>query len=147
MTEGTTSRKATIACPFCGRLNRVDMARASHRPKCGECGKPLLLDRPLRATDETLERMVADAGVPVLVDFYADWCAPCKMMAPILDEIAHDRTGDALVLKLDTDRNPKSAAKYGIQGIPTFIVFRDGKEVKRQVGGAPKRALEELLNV
>lgn len=145
MTEGTIFRKATVACPFCGKLNRVDMDRARDRPKCGDCGKPLLLDRPLRATDETLERMVTDASVPVLVDFYADWCAPCKMMAPILDELAHDRVGEALVLKLDTDRNQQSAARYGIQGIPTLIVFRDGKEARRQVGGVPKRALEELL--
>src|SRR5690606_36385051 len=80
MKEAQTARAATVPCPFCGTLNRVDMGRVADRPKCGECGRPLLLDRPIKVTDESLDRVVADAGVPVLVDFYADWCGPCKLM-------------------------------------------------------------------
>src|SRR5690606_2397518 len=102
MTETQVPRKVTIACPFCGRLNRVAVERAAHRPTCGECGRPLLMDRPLLATDGNLERIIADSDVPVLVDFYADWCGPCKTMAPLLDEVARDHMGRALVLKLDT---------------------------------------------
>ena len=138
-------KKATVACPFCGRMNRVNLSKAGDRPICGECGKPLLIDRPLRATDETLERIVAGSDVPVLVDFYADWCGPCKTMAPILDDIARTWTGRALVVKLDTDRSPEAAARYRITGIPTLVLFRDGKEARRQVGAVPRPAVESML--
>lgn len=136
--------RAVVACTFCGTANRVDLARAADRPKCGECGRPILLDRPVPATDASLDRTVAETDVPVLVDFYADWCGPCKIMAPRLDELARERMGRVLVAKLDTDRNPTMAARYGIRGIPTLIVFRGGKEVAREVGVVPKTRLEEL---
>lgn len=145
MSDDAEDPKATVECPFCGKMNRVKLARAANRPVCGECGKPLLMDRPLRATDASFQRIIRDAEVPVLVDFYADWCAPCKMMAPILDDIARAWLGRALVVKLDTDRNPETAARFQIRGIPTMILFRDGKEAKRQVGGAPKSAVEAML--
>jgi thioredoxin 2 len=144
MTE-ITKRLATVACPFCGTLNRVDLARIDQRPKCGECSKPILLDRPVRMGDNDLERIVQDTDVPVLVDFYADWCAPCKLMAPLLDEIARSRAGQLLVGKLDTDRNPAATTRFGIRGIPTLILFRDGKEASRLVGAQPRSRLEELL--
>lgn len=137
--------RATIACPFCGRLNGIDLSRAVDRPKCGECAKPLLLDRPVAATDGTLDRILQGTNVPVLVDFYADWCGPCKVMAPLLDEFARARTGRALVAKLDTDRNPESAARYEIRGIPTLILFRNGAEAQRQVGAVPKEVLETMV--
>lgn len=134
-------------CPFCLTLNRVDLARAAQGPKCGECGKPILLDRPVRVTDESMERVVAGSEVPVVVDFYADWCQPCKMMAPMLDQLAHDMQGELLVAKLDTDANPTMAVKYGIRGIPTLIVFRDGEEWRRQTGVVPPDRLAELLEI
>lgn len=145
MTETSPGHRATVACPFCGKLNRVNLARAAERPVCGECAKPLLLDRPLKATDSSFDRIVADSEVPVLVDFYADWCGPCKTMAPILDEVARAWMGRALVLKLDTDRNPNTAARFQISGIPTLVVFREGEEVKRQVGGVPRPVVEAML--
>jgi thioredoxin 2 len=140
-----TKKQATVACPFCGTLNRVDLGRIDDRPKCGECTKPILLDRPIRMGDNDLERIVQDADVPVLVDFYADWCAPCKIMAPVLDEIARARAGQVLVGKLDTDRNPTMATRFAIRGIPTLILFRDGQEAARLVGAQPRSRLEELL--
>lgn len=143
--EGTKTRRATVRCPFCLKLNRVDLGRARDRPKCGECGRPILLDRPVRITDEDLERVVADAEVPVLVDFYADWCAPCKVMAPLLDDLARERAGELLVGKLDTDRNPRASARFGIRGIPTLILFRDGEEAARETGAVPRETLEALL--
>lgn len=134
-----------IRCPFCQKLNRVDLARAKERPACGECGRPLLLDRPLKTTDADLERVVSETEVPVVVDFYADWCQPCKIMAPVLDELARDRVGQLLVMKLDTDRNPQMAMKYGIRGIPTLIVFRDGAEFARETGAIPRPRLDRLV--
>lgn len=137
--------KALIRCPQCGTLNRVDAARAGDRPKCGECDRPLLLDRPVPVTDQDLERVVKESDVPVVVDFYADWCGPCKFMAPVLDDVARERIGKVLVMKLDTDRNPASAVRYGIRGIPTLIVFKGGAEVARQVGAVPKTALDSII--
>jgi thioredoxin 2 len=137
--------KATVACPFCSTLNRIDLSRIGDHPKCGSCGKPILLDRPLAVTDATFARVIADAEVPLLVDFYADWCGPCKVVAPILDEIARGRAGTLLVLKLDTDRNPATTTRFGVQGIPTLIAFARGREVARQTGAAPRQAIEALL--
>lgn len=138
-------RTATVACPFCMKLNRIDMGRAADRPKCGSCGRPILLDRPVRVTDENLEKVLKGSTVPVVVDFYADWCQPCKMMAPTLDQLAHERLGEVLVAKLDTDSSPTMAVKYGIRGIPTLIVFREGTEARRQTGVVPLDRLKALV--
>ena len=139
-------RKATVACPFCGTLNRVDLSRLDHKPKCGKCGKPILLDRPVPISDAAFERVMTDTTVPVLVDFYADWCGPCKIMAPLLDDVARQRAGEVLVTKLDTDKNPATGLRFGIRGIPTLILFRNGKEVGRRVGAVPAADVEALLN-
>ncbi len=144
--DATTSRKATVACPSCGKLNRVDLARAGDRPKCGACGQAIALDRPIALTDATFDRVVGGSDVPVLVDFYADWCAPCKIMAPVLDAVAQARAGSALVAKLDTDRSPRIAARFKIASIPTLIAFRGGREVGRELGAIPRPRLEALLD-
>ena len=146
MSESTaTTSHVTLRCPFCLTLNRVDLG-AEGRPICGKCQKPILVDRPVRVEGEDFEKLISDAEVPVLVDFYADWCGPCKMMAPILDDIAKERTGKLLVAKLDTDRNPDLARRFQIQGIPTLIHFRDGEPVARQTGALPRPAIEEMLS-
>ncbi len=145
MSTAATPRKATVSCPFCGKLNRIDLERVGDRPKCGECGKPILLDRPIRVSDQDLERVVNGSDVPVLVDFYADWCGPCKMMAPLLDDLAHTHAGRVLVAKLDTDRNPVMPQHFRIRGIPTLIAFRHGQEVGREVGAVPRPRLDALL--
>jgi thioredoxin 2 len=142
---GTTTRHLTIRCQFCDTWNRVDATRAADRPKCGKCGKPMLLDRPFPLNDETFARTIAETDVPVLVDFYADWCGPCKMMAPYVDELAREKQGVALVAKLDTDRAQRTASSFNIRGIPTTIVFKGGREMARQSGAVPKKVLEDLL--
>ena len=105
----------------------------------------MLLDRPIYLNDETFERTLKGTDVPVLVDFYADWCGPCKVMAPYVDELAREKQGVALIAKLDTDRAQRTAGGFNIRGIPTSIVFRNGNEVARQTGAVPKKVLEELL--
>ncbi len=140
----TTSGNVTLRCPFCLTLNRLDLG-AEGRPICGKCRKPILVDRPVRVNGEDFDKLISDAEIPVLVDFYADWCGPCKMMAPILDDIARERTGELLVAKLDTDRNPDIARRFGIQGIPTLILYRAGEPVERRTGALPRPAIEEML--
>lgn len=140
------SSKVTVSCQFCLTLNRVDVNRVKHSPKCGNCGRPILLDRPIRVTDDDFNQVVRDSEVPVLVDFYADWCAPCKIMAPVLDDFAQAHIGEALVAKLDTDRNPKTSQQFDIRSIPTLIVFHVGKEVDRRIGAVNRDELERLLS-
>jgi len=139
------TRHLTLRCQFCDTWNRVDAARASDGPKCGKCARPMLLDRPVPLNDETFARTINEAEVPVLVDFYADWCGPCKMMAPFVDELARERQGRVLVTKLDTDRAQQTAGRFDIRGIPTVIVFDKGAEIARQTGAVPKAGLEQLL--
>jgi thioredoxin 2 len=144
--QTAAQQKATVACAHCGRLNRVDLARAADGPKCGACGRAIALDRPMRLTDAAFDRVVADSPVPVLVDFYADWCGPCKMMAPVLDQVARERTGRVLVAKVDTDANPAVSQRFGIRSIPTLVAFRGGAEVARELGALPKPRLDALID-
>ena len=144
-TRQSESQTVTLRCQFCLKLNRIDVGRAAERPKCGECGKPMLLDRPIKISEEDFDRLVSEAEIPVLVDFYADWCGPCRIMAPLLDDLARERLGEVLVAKLDTDRYPGPSRILGIRGIPTLILFRDGVEVGREVGAVPKDRLEALI--
>jgi thioredoxin 2 len=139
--------KATVACPFCAKLNRVDLARLAERPKCGSCTRPLLLDRPNGVTDATVDGVLAGTEVPVVMDCYADWCGPCKIVAPILDDFARDRQGEVLVTKLDTDRNQATSQRFGIRAIPTLLVFRDGRETARHTGILRRPELEALVGL
>jgi thioredoxin 2 len=125
-------------------LNRVDLARSANRPKCGKCERPILLDRPLKVQEADFERTVLAATPPVLVDFYADWCGPCKMVAPVVDELAHAHAGTLLVTKIDSDRAPNLSTQLGIRGIPTLILFKGGVEAGRVVG-LDLPALRELV--
>ena len=138
--------KATLRCQFCASWNRIDVARAADRPKCGNCSKPMLLDRPLKLDSESFARTIAESHVPIIVDFYADWCGPCKMMAPAVDQLASKYAGRALVAKLDTDSAPEISQSFQIRGIPTSIVFRDGKEIVRQSGAVPYATLASMVD-
>lgn len=139
------AKHVTLRCQFCQSWNKVDAARAQDRPKCGKCGKPLLLDRPVALSDETFVRTIEGSEIPVLVDFYADWCGPCKVMAPGVDAVAAKFQGQVLVGKLNTDLAPQTSQRFDIKGIPTVIVFEHGKEVTRHTGAVPQAMLEKLL--
>jgi len=145
MRETRSTTSAIVPCTACGKLNRVDMTRVDAKPVCGPCKSPLALDAPLLLTDATFDQVVGGTSVPVIVDFYADWCGPCRAMAPVFAELARRQVGRALVVKVDTDRSPQVAGRFGIRSIPTLAVLRQGKEVARQVGAVPLPALEQLL--
>ena len=101
---------------------------------------------PITVTDDTFENEVIKAGTPVLVDFWADWCAPCKMIAPIVEQLADEYDGSVRFAKLDVDANPKTPMTYGIRGIPTLLIFDDGKPVGQIVGAVPKSALKKRID-
>jgi thioredoxin 2 len=145
MTESTTRRPAIVPCTGCGTMNRVDVARTDAIAKCGSCRAAIVLDEPIALTDATFDKVVSSSSVPVIVDFHADWCGPCKAMSPLFAELARRQRGQAIVAKVDTDRNPGVSARSGIRSIPTIVVMRDGKEVARQVGAAPLAVLEQLV--
>jgi thioredoxin 2 len=141
------ARYVTVPCQFCGTRNKVNMDRVAHRPRCRNeaCARPILLDRPFPLRDDTFQDVITHAEVPVLVDFYADWCGPCKAMAPTLDAIAHDLAGRVLVAKVNTDASPLVSQAHQIRSIPTLTVFRDGQPVASQMGALPKAQLLALL--
>jgi thioredoxin 2 len=139
------TQKLTVRCQFCNTWNRIDASKASAGPKCGKCSKPILLERPILLDDETFTRTINESDVPVAVDFYADWCGPCRMMAPAVDALASHLQGKALIAKLNTDHSSRTANGFNIRGIPTTIVFQGGKEVARQTGALPLEGLKQLM--
>lgn len=139
------SQRLTVRCQFCNSWNRIEASKVTAGPKCGKCGKPILLERPIALDDETFTRTINESDVPVAVDFYADWCGPCRMMAPAVDALAAHLQGKALVAKLNTDQSTRTASGFNIRGIPTTIVFKGGKEVARQSGALPLEGLKQLM--
>jgi thioredoxin 2 len=124
----------TLPCQFCGALNRVQAHRVTDRPKCHQCAKPMLLDRPFALSDATFDQVVRDAQLPVVVDFYADWCGPCRMMAPEMDTFASKHAGRYLTAKVDTDRSPAISSRFNIRSIPTTVLFDRGAKVAEHAG-------------
>lgn len=126
-----------VACPNCGAKNRVALDAALERqPVCGACKQPLPAPsrEPITVTDANFAQTVERSPVPVLLDLWAAWCGPCRMIAPTIEALASELAGKVTVGKLDVDANQRTAAKFGVQGIPTLLILKNGKEVDRLVG-------------
>lgn len=135
-----------IPCPHCDRLNRLPARRRSEAPKCGSCGRPLFDDRPLALTAARFERHAAPSEPPLLVDFWAAWCGPCRIVGPIVEELAGEYADKGVTVgKVDVDQNPRTASRFGIRSIPSILFFKNGTHVDTVVGAVPKVHLEKKI--
>jgi thioredoxin len=142
---------SVVTCPACGANNRVDESKFDRRPVCGRCKTPLPSaaggsSKPVELTDETFDAALRSAGDrPVLVDAWAAWCGPCRMIAPTIEQLAAESNGQWVVGKLDVDANPATARRYRIASIPTLLIFKRGQLVDQLVGLQPKPAIAARL--
>ncbi|MFI5483722.1 thioredoxin [Streptomyces rubiginosohelvolus] len=137
-----TTRTTTVACPHCGRDNRIPVA-AEGRPRCGHCKQPLpwVVD----AGDDDFAEVADNAVQPVVVDLWATWCGPCRMVSPALEQVARDLAGRIKLVKVDIDRNPVVSQRFEVQAVPTLLVRDHGETVARQAGAAPAHVLRQWV--
>jgi thioredoxin 2 len=140
-------RGVIISCNACGKRNRVAFDRLGETVRCGHCKQPL--DAPAEPLDvmhtADFDRLVAKSSLPIVVDYWAPWCGPCRVVAPELQKVAAHQRGRVLVVKVDTDRLPDLGERFGIRSIPTLAVFAGGREVTRAAGARPAAEIEKLI--
>jgi thioredoxin 2 len=135
-----------LICPGCGAVNRIPSNRLGDHPLCGKCRSRLISGRPVAASDSNFSRIIEKTSLPVVVDFWAPWCSPCQQFAPVFEEMAHEMATQVAFVKLDTETNRQTAARYGIRSIPTLVIFDQGREVARLSGSLPKSRFQQWLN-
>lgn len=151
-----TTTETIVACPNCGAKNRIDERASVAQPVCGRCGTPLdaataqvgkrSSATPMTVTDDSFESDVLGAGdTPVLVDAWAPWCGPCRMLAPTLDQLAAESNGRYTIAKLNVDENPTTASRYRVSSIPAMLIFRNGRLVDQLIGVQPKTVIAARL--
>lgn len=138
-----------LKCRQCGIKNRIPKDRIHQRPQCGKCGAPIEVSadmgRPVDISDPVFAEEVLSANTPVVMDCWAPWCAPCRTVAPVMEQLAREYAGRVKVVKLNVDENPQTAAAYAIRSIPTLLFFKNGEKVDALVGALPKTEIERRL--
>jgi thioredoxin 2 len=149
----TAAETRIVKCGACGTQNRVAAsAPAAKIPVCGKCGEPLSLadskadSKPVVVTDANFGPVVGSSEIPVLLDLWAAWCGPCRMIAPVIEELASELSSRVLVGKLDVDANPQTASRFGVQSIPMLLILKDGREIDRLIGLQSKPAILQHLH-
>jgi thioredoxin 2 len=136
-----------FTCAHCRATNRVPVARVSELPVCGRCGQALFDGRPLELSDADFDSVVGASRLPVLVDFWAPWCGPCRAMAPAFEQASRTLQGRALLVKVNSDESPQLSARFGVRSIPTLVRLQGGRETHRQSGAVPAPAIVALAGV
>ena len=140
-----------LKCPSCGTMNRIPPPQQGRATICGRCKTPLdasagtAVTGPIPVTDETFAEQVERSQTPVLLDLWAEWCEPCHMLAPTIDQLSSELAGKVMVAKLNIDQNPNTASRFGVRSIPTLLVLKGGREVDRLVGVQPKQEILRRL--
>ncbi len=138
--------KINVVCPHCQKVNSIPKKDSYTKANCGSCKNSLLDATPIELNESNFDHVVVNSEIPVIVDFWAPWCGPCKMMAPVFNEVAQKYPLKALFTKVNTEEQQMLGAKYGIRSIPTLIVFKNGVEVKRVSGALDPLRLSNLVN-